>query len=295
MVRTLFVGLFALVGAVAFAQVESLLERADQAYENEQFRQAERLLEQALERASSGSDRAEVYWRLSRVRLSQGDRLNDRDAPDEEILARYEEGERYGQQAIDADSSNHLGYYWKASNIGKWGQTRGVLNSLFRAGEMRDLLVEAVNREPEHPDSYYVLGQLYAKVPGLISFGNTEFAVSLARKSIALHEEEMASGEEEEREHDYYIQLASHLMDRGWSERRRNREHDRLRREHREADGIMERSFRFEGTVDIPNLSDWEEARRLLTDTISRMERIDDPSASDERQLERAREHLAEH
>ena len=119
---------------------------------------------------------------------------------------------------------NHLGYYWQSANIGKWGQAKGILNALFKATPMRDLLQQAINQEPDHAGSYYVLGQLYAEVPGIISFGNDDYAVGLARKSIDLHEAELAAGEAEEVEHDYYIQLASHLMQRGWNERKRDRE-----------------------------------------------------------------------
>jgi tetratricopeptide (TPR) repeat protein len=286
--------LFAALAASAAAQVTSLIEEADAALDADNNRQTVRILERALDRTDNSRDRAEVLWRLSRVHLIIGDALRERDAPQDEVLSTYETGEQYGQQAIEADPRNHLGYYWKASNVGRWGQTRGVLNSLFRAGEVRDLLAEAIRQEPDHGDSYYVLGQVYAKVPGLISFGNIEYAVSLARKSVDLHEEARASQSEEEPEYDFYIQLASHLKERGWSEGKRRREEDRLRREYRQAGDVLERSFRYEGTVELPRMSDREEARRLLTRTIRRMENADELRPDHRRNLEDAREMLAE-
>ena len=272
------------------ADFGSLIEEADAAYEADEYRAAIDTLEQALEEASGADQRAEAYWRLSRAELGLGDLLRDREAGDDRILARFEQGESYGQKAIEADPQDHRGYYWKASNIGRWGQTKGVLNSLFRASEMRDLLEQAVQREPEHSDSYYVLGQLYAKVPSFLSFGNISYAVSLARKSVRLHETERESDPDEDPEFDYYIQLASHLSERGWSEGKRERRHDRLADEHERASDVVEQSLYYEGSVSIPRMSDGAEARSILESVIPRLESVDDPGASEQRQLERARE-----
>jgi tetratricopeptide (TPR) repeat protein len=276
--------------SVTAAEFDSLIEEADAAYEADEYRTAIDTLKRALEEASGADQRAEAYWRLSRAELGIGDVLRDREAADDRILARFEQGESYGQKAIEADPQDHRGYYWKASNIGRWGQTKGVLNSLFRASEMRDLLEQAVQREPEHSDSYYVLGQLYAKVPSFLSFGNISYAVSLARKSVRLHEAARERDPNEDPEFDFYVQLASHLSERGWSEGKRERRHDRLADEHERASGVVEQSLYYEGSVSIPSMSDAAEARSILESVIPRLERVEDPGASERRQLERARE-----
>jgi tetratricopeptide (TPR) repeat protein len=196
----------------------------------------------------------------------------------------------YGDQAIETDPSNNLGYYWKASNLGRWGETRGILSSLRQAGPMRDLLEQSIQRDPDHAESYYVLGLLYARVPGgLISFGNTDYAVSLGRKAVDLHLADVRAGEEEL----YYpirFELASHLIDRDWNRRKRGREQASKRREHGRADGILEQSFYYEGTVDIPPVDDEEEARRILEDVIDELAEQAEPGSRKGRQLERARE-----
>ncbi|MFW6213311.1 MAG: hypothetical protein ACOC8L_10455, partial [Spirochaetota bacterium] len=215
-------------------------------------------------------------------------------ASEGELTATYEAGEQYGIEAVEADPNNHLGYYWQSANIGRWGQTKGVLNSLFKAGPMRDLLRTAVEVEPEHAGSYYVLGQLYSEVPGLISFGNVEYAVGLARKSIDLHEAELRSGEADEREHDYYIQLANHLIKRDWNERKRAREHENQEQEYRDASNSLERGWYYEGTVRIPSMSDEQEAREILEEMIASLRSVQDPSDSHRRQLERAQELMGE-
>jgi hypothetical protein len=235
-----------------------------------------------------------VLWRLSRATLAVGESLEDDGAPVDAVLSTYEAGERYGVEAVQADPGNHLGYYWQSANIGKWGQAKGILNALFKATPMRDLLKQAITQEPAHAGSYYVLGQLYAEVPGVISFGNDDYAVGLARKSIDLHEAELAAGETDEFEHDYYIQLASHLMQRDWKASKRDREQARKRNSFGATSDRLEQGWYYEGIVRIASQDDTVEAEALLRDMVGRLESIRDRSDGQERQLTRARELLSE-
>lgn len=283
------------LAAVSVAALdEEAVEHADELYEDDRPGAAVEALEGALSSAAGGAERAEVYWRLARATLSVGETLEDEGAAADEVLPIYEQGEQYGVDAVDADPDNHLGYYWQSANIGKWGQVKGIVNALFKAAPMRDLLKEAITREPDHADSYYVLGQLYAQVPGLLSFGNDDYAVGLARKSVDLHEEQLASGEADELEHDFYIQLASHLIERDWNARKRSREQNGKRSAYRDTNDRLEQGWHYEGMVELVNQSDHEEAEELLEDMIRRLEAISDRSDGQERQLERARELMAD-
>lgn len=286
----ILVTLFFLLGGALFAQVDAALEAADDAYDNDNFRSSISILEEVLSETESSAERAEVLWRLSRATLALGDRRRDAGAGEDELLPIFEEGEAYADRAIEADPGNHLGYFWKSANIGRWGQTKGILNSLVKAEPMRELLVEAIRREPEHAESYYVLGQLYEKVPGMISFGDADYAVSLARRSVALHEEQLEAGEAEERREGFEVKLAAALISRGWNERRRERNHDDKLQEFREAESELERGFYFEGSVDIPEVSDEEEAESILKRVIRDLEGRNSLSEQEARQLEEARE-----
>ncbi|HKK48539.1 MAG TPA: hypothetical protein VJ932_05550 [Alkalispirochaeta sp.] len=288
--RGLLVVMIVIAGTVA-AQTAEELQVVDDLLEEERPQAAIEMLEDMLS-GSAGEARAEVLWRLSSATLMFGDQREDAGAGEDELLAIYEDGEAHGEAAIDADPDNALGYYWTSANIGRWGQTKGVLNSLFRAPDMRDLLTEAVTRDPEFADSYYVLGQLYAQVPGVISFGNGEYAVSMGRKSVDLMEAELRSGEREEINEAFYIQLASHLIDRDWNSRRRTRGVRSIRDDYRSASTPIERGFYYEGAIPIPDVSDADEARAILTETIDRLEDISSPAPSDTRRLEEARELL---
>ena len=157
---------------------------------------------------------------------------------------------------------------------------------------MRDLLVEAINQDDEYPDAYYVLGILYRSVPGVISFGNTDFAVSLGRLAVDLHEDERRRGVEDEYQHGFYIDLAEHLIARNWNAQRRTRQQESKQRRFDRADTPLDRGFNYEGTISIPQQSDREEAATILRDVIRRLEAISAPTAVDTRLLRNARELL---
>ena len=277
-----------LVTPAAFAQVDELIERADALYEEEAYEEAISELERGLRSLRSDRDRGEVLWRISRATMQHGATIEFRTGNTDRAMELYEEAERIGQEAIDADPGNHNGYFWKSAAIGRAAQVRGVLNSLFKAGEMRDLLHEAVRQRPDHVESFYVLSQMYRRLPGIISFGNVDFAVSLARKALDLQEAEMDSGEREEPNHDVYTQLAAALIARNWNENRRNREQSGKENRYRRERDVLEKNFRYEGTVDIPRMSDRQEAERILDDVIRRLRRIRDRTRGQDEHLEEA-------
>jgi len=289
--RSLLVGTVMLLAvASAFALDSSAIERADLLYEDDEPQAAFDILEEALSTANNGAERAEVLWRMSRATLDIGELEEDKGGPADPVLAIYAQGEQYGIQAVEADPSNYLGYSWQSANISRWGKVKGIVHSLFKVGTMRELLTQTINYEPDHADTYYIFGQMYEKVPGLISFGNKDFAVSLGRKSVDLHEAELATGIENEVEYDYYVQLASHLIARNWDENKRNREQGKKERNYNNAPAALERGCYYEGVVEISAQSDREEAEEILRRTIGALENLSDRSPGHDRQLAEARE-----
>lgn len=288
--RMLLVLLAVAIASPVLALDDEAVSRADDAYEDDRIDDAYARLQTLLPTARTGAERAEVLWRLSRVTLALGERLEDQSASRDQILARFEEGEQYGIRSVEEDPSNHLGYYWQSANIGKWGQTRGILSSLFKAAPMRDLLSATIAIEPTHAPSYYVLGRLYSDVPGGISFGNVDYGVGLGRRAVALHEAERAAGVADDVEHDFYIRLAGHLIKRNWNAARRSREQERKISRYQSARDELERGWHFEAIVSIPAVDDRHEARTLLSDMIAILERIPSRSAAENRRLAAAQE-----
>jgi tetratricopeptide (TPR) repeat protein len=278
---------------LGMADFQDILDRVDRLHQAEDYEQAKRLIESSMAEAKSGADKAELHWRLARAWLNLGDEAEDSGSAEEALLTYFESGEAEAQKAIEADPNNHLGYYWKSANIGRWGQVKGILNSLFKAKPMRDLLQQALAVEPEHADSYYVLGQLYEQVPGFpVSFGDKDYAVSLGRKSVDLHEQQVRAGIEEEIDYDFYTEMAKHLWERNYSAAKRGREQGRKESKYRSISDPMEKNFYYEAAVTLEDTSDREEALELINWVIRELQNLSERTDSQDDDLKEAREVL---
>ncbi|MFP4617558.1 MAG: hypothetical protein ACLFMZ_01830 [Spirochaetaceae bacterium] len=286
--------LAALLVPLAAEEPADLFERIDENYLESRFEENADLLEEAASVVSGPQERAEYLWRLSRNTLSLTDELRRAGASDNKLLEGYGKGEEYADEALSLVSDSHNAYYWRASNAGRWGQTKGILNSLMKAKPMRDDLAKAVNIEEDHADSYYVLGMLYASVPSLISFGNQEYAVSYSRKAIDVYDGERTK-------YVYYLKLAEHLWDRKWGSRKREKSFHGLEDNYRSAGTAEERNKYYEGVFDsaasrpysaggVKKLSDREEARKIISWLIKELESSRDLNSSEKETLEDARE-----
>ena len=286
--------LLLIIVPLGLADFQEILDRVDQLHEEETYEQTKSLIESSLAEAKSGAEKAELHWRLARAWLNLGDEAEDSGTAEEALLAYFESGEAEAQKAIDADANNHLGYYWKSANIGRWGQVKGILNSLFKAKPMRDLLQQAVAVEPEHADSYYVLGQLFEQVPGFpVSFGDKDYAVSLGRKSLDLHEQQVKAGIEDEINYDFYTEMAKHLWERNYTAARRAREQGRKKNKYQSISDPMEKNFYYEAAVTLEGASDREEALELINWVIRELKGLSGRTDSQEDDLKEAEEVLA--
>jgi tetratricopeptide (TPR) repeat protein len=274
---------------------ETLVERIDRMHEDEMHRENYELLKRSVDSAGGAAERAELYWRLARTTLEVGDLLEQEGAGEAELLEKYLEGESYADLAIELDPNSHWGYYWKSANIGRWGETKGILNSLFKAKPMRNILSTALSINPEHADSFYVLGIMYRKVPGRpISFGSPDKAVSLGRKAVDAQEVQFRSGEDKKIKLSFHMELARSLYDRNWNESKREREQQKKERDYRKEQDALEKNFLYEGVVDIPDMSDREEAIQIMEWVIGEFDKRRPLSTSESVDLEEALTDLAD-
>ena len=176
--RKLFVCLCVLCLSSGVVFAETTIEKVDRIHEEELHRENQAFVKGAIASTSNTMEKAELYWRLARTTLEVGDLLELEGADKDVLLDTFIEGEGYGDKSIELNPNSYWGYYWKSANMGRWGEVKGILNSLFKAKPMRDLLQEALTIYPDHPDSFYVLGIMYRKVPGFpISFGSADKAI----------------------------------------------------------------------------------------------------------------------
>jgi hypothetical protein len=202
----------------------------------------------------------------------------------------YIQGQEYARQAIQTDSRNPKGYYWLSSNLGRWGQTKGILDSLGKAGEMRDNLIAALRMDAGFADAFMVLGMLHSAVPGRpLSFGDKAASVSFARKSVDARMKEIASGKEEEMGWSIPYELANNLWERNWSQRKRENSMKNMLEDYNSTNDVFEKNKYFEATVRIPQQSDREEAAVILKKLIRDIEAKPSKTAADLEKLEECR------
>jgi hypothetical protein len=140
---------------------------------------------------------------------------------------------------------------------------------------MRVLLVKAAQADQQVAGPFAVLAQLYEKVPGWpFSFGNTTWAVSLGRKALIGTTTELANHVAREIPLDYSTELASHLAKRGWSSERRAQQQAGQAQMYNSTTDPVEKYFYFEGIVEIPVMSDREEAVQLCRFVLAQLQGV---------------------
>jgi tetratricopeptide (TPR) repeat protein len=142
-------------------------------------------IEQAIQRleahlAKEPQD-GEALWLTAKAYLYLADYTED---GKEELL---ETGKSHAEAAIEALPSSPHPYFWHASLMGRLGQTRGILSSLFMVKPMKEDLEQTIELDPHYADAHWVLSQLYHQAPGFpLSIGNKKLSLQHAEKAVEL-------------------------------------------------------------------------------------------------------------
>ncbi len=283
-----------LIVPIAFAAADAaeVTAQADSLHDQGSFAEARSLVLEAVA-AAPGGEQAELYWRASRETLELGDAAEKEGKPLADLLAAYTEGEGYADKAIAADPRNDLGYYWKSANTGRWGQVKGVVNALFKAQPMKDLLIKVLSLNAERSDAYYVLGELYRELPGWpVSFGNLEAAASLGRKAVEMRQAQVQNGSETYLVYNFYTELAKTLYKRNWSAGARTAGQKSLAAKLASASSPLDKGCLYDATTTLKETSDREEARGLLRWVVAELEGKPDLTAPEKKDLQKARDVL---
>src|SRR2546421_12481416 len=136
------------------------------------------LLEDALRRESH----VETMIMLSYVWFLWGD---IRATTPEEKLAAYERGRELGKRAVELAPKTHDAHLWYAINPGRWGQTKGVLRSLFLLPTVREEIQILLQLNPRSVRAHSLAGNVAMEVPGLFG-GDKEKAEEHFKKGLAI-------------------------------------------------------------------------------------------------------------
>ena len=243
----------------------------------------------ALAESTDSSEKAEILWRLSRTKLTIVDEEKEGMTKEEQLAGYGDYGAKDKPDADDTSSAFYYayaslqlsetpnGYHWLSSAVGRCGQVHGALNSLSKAGGMRDLEVKALENFSSfalETDSWYVLSILYKSLPGSpISFGNNNYAISFMRKCLATMDMTSRTNGTN------YLELAEQLYERDWSKTKREKEFKSMLKSYNKAidkkSGNAEVNKYYEGyaatlgspfyvSAELSSMSDRQEALSLL-------------------------------
>lgn len=276
MQRPLFVSaIFIIFSTFAVSASPEVVKQAELLAEDGKVGLAIGFVQESLESARTQYEEAEYYILLSRLYFIKGLLMDHRGARKGEVLKLFSEGETYANRAIHLDPYDYRAYFWRGSNAGKWGQTKGVFSALGRVEDMRDDFKKTVELNPGFSLAWFSLGQLYEQLPGgIVSFGNDDYAVSLSRKSIDVMREEIRKTDEEGLRYNYYIGLARQLHTRNWDAGKRQDELPTKRKRYHEASDVLEKHFYYEGTKRIGEISDREESKKILDWVVNELSAI---------------------
>jgi hypothetical protein len=122
-------------------------------------------LRAGLERAVATDPHPANWIGLSRVSFLWGDvRATTRD----QKLDAYDRGRLAGQRAVELAPRDAAAHFWYATNTGRWGQTNGVVRSLFLLSTVREHLTITLDLDPRFTGAHVVMGYVHYEVPGLL-------------------------------------------------------------------------------------------------------------------------------
>lgn len=139
-------------------------------------------IREGLTEAAKSDPRVESLVALARVCFIWGDiRATTR----EQKLEAYEEGRQAAKRASELDPKNVAAHFWYGANTGRWGQTKGVVRSLFLLPTVREAIETVLALDPTFTAVYSLAGNVDYEVPGLFG-GDLDRAETMFRKGLEL-------------------------------------------------------------------------------------------------------------
>ena len=136
---------------------------------------------------------------------------------EEDKLKYYEGGNEFAAEGLKIDDKHTDLLYIKAVNMGKIGETKGVMKSLFMVKPIKELCQRILDVDKKYAGAYHILGVLNRKVPGLFG-GDIKESIKQLRKSCELEPEyslhfiELAKSLEEKKKYDEAKKVLNNLI-----------------------------------------------------------------------------------
>lgn len=130
-------------------------------------RDQDKNLEESLSKLDALLARApkdpELLWRRGRSLVRLGERRSSKKGR----LKEFEEGEASIKASLALKADDADAHFWLGVAMGRRGQTRGLVRSLFLVGPIRREMRETLRLDPKHGGAHHVLGEILMQLPGL--------------------------------------------------------------------------------------------------------------------------------
>jgi tetratricopeptide (TPR) repeat protein len=166
--------------SLVFAQSAVERARALVARYHEDATAIERARE-TLEAALQRDRQVDTMVMLSYVLFLYGD---VRATTTEDKLAAYERGREIGRRAVELAPRSHDAHLWYAINTGRWGQTKGIMRSLFLLPTVREEIDIILTLDPRSVRGHSLAGNVMLELPGVVG-GDRAKAEEHFRKALA--------------------------------------------------------------------------------------------------------------
>jgi tetratricopeptide (TPR) repeat protein len=83
-------------------------------------------------------------------------------------LAAYDRGREIGRRAVELAPRSHDAHLWYAINTARWGETKGVLRSLFLLPTIREELTTLLELDPRSVRAHVLTGNVLLEVPEFV-------------------------------------------------------------------------------------------------------------------------------
>ena len=118
-----------------------------------------------LERALATDPQVETMITLSYVQFLWAD---TRAATADDRLAAYERGRQVGERAVELAPRAVDAHLWYAINTARWGQTKGIMRSLFLLPTVMREIDTILSLDPRSTRGHALAGNVYMELPRLV-------------------------------------------------------------------------------------------------------------------------------
>src|SRR3989442_12960162 len=84
----------------------------------------------------------------------------------DEKLAAYDRGRELGKRAVELAPESHDAHIWYAINTARWGETKGILRSLFLLPTVKEEIRILLELNPRSVRAHVLAGNVFLEVPG---------------------------------------------------------------------------------------------------------------------------------